>query len=158
MRAQDMMTQPVVTVHREASVAEAAKAMADHRTGCVLVVDLRGKLGGIVTQTDFAGDQHGVPFSMEALLQQFSRSMPEATLDRIRAEARSMTVEQIMVTEVITAAEETPLEEIARLMLRYDIDHIPVVRDRVPVGIVARHDFLRIIAAGAKPIRDVAGH
>ena len=158
MRAQDMMTQPVVTIHREASVADAARAMADHRTGCVLVVDLQGRLRGIVTQTDFGGDQHGVPFSMEVLLQQFSRSMPEATLNRIRAEARSTMVEQIMVTEVITAAEETPLEEIARLMLRYDIDHIPVVRDRLPVGIVARHDFLRILAEEAKPMSDVAGH
>ncbi len=38
----------------------------------------------------------------------------------------------------------------ARLMLRYDIDHIPIVRDDVPVGIVARHDFLRLIAEESK--------
>jgi CBS domain-containing protein len=150
MKAGEVMTQPVVTVPREASVAEAAGAMAHHRTGCVVVVDLQGKLRGIVTQTDFAGDQHGVPFSMEALLQQFSRSMPIASLERIRAEAQSKMVEQIMVTEVIAATEETPLEEIARLMLRYDIDHVPVVRDGAPVGIVARHDFLRMIAERPK--------
>ncbi len=52
-----------------------------------------------------------------------------------------------MVTEVITGTEECGLDEMARLMLRYDIDHIPIVRDCVPVGIVARHDFLRLIAA-----------
>ena len=60
-------------------------------------------------------------------------------------------VERIMVTEVITSTEETPLEEIARLMLRYDVNHIPVLRDGTPVGIVARHDFLRLIAAEEKP-------
>ncbi len=60
-------------------------------------------------------------------------------------------VEQIMVTDVITGTEETPLEELARLMLRYDIDHIPVVRDGVPVGMIGRHDFLRLIAEPAKP-------
>jgi CBS domain-containing protein len=151
MRARDMMTQPVVTVRRETRVAEVARAMVDHRVGCVLVVDLHGKLRGIVTQTDFAGDQHGVPFSMEALLQKFSRSMHPKALEQIRGEARSTMVEQIMVTEVITGTEDTPLEEIARLMLRYDIDHIPVVRDGVPVGIVARHDFLGLIAEEAKP-------
>ena len=59
MKAREMMTRPVVTVNREASVAEAAKAMLDHKAGCVLVVDLQGKLRGIITQTDFAGDQHG---------------------------------------------------------------------------------------------------
>jgi CBS domain-containing protein len=151
MKAREMMTQPVVTVSRESTVAEVARAMVDHRAGCVLVVDLLGNLRGIVTQTDFAGDQHGVPFSMEVLLQRFSRSMPPEELERARAEARGMLVEQIMVTEVITGTEETPLEEIARLMLRYDIDHIPIVRDGAPVGIVARHDFLRMIADEAKP-------
>jgi len=151
MRARELMTCPVVTVGRESSVAEVAKTMVDQRVGCVLVVDPRGKLSGIVTQTDFAGDQHGVPFSMEALLQMFSRSMPSEALKRIREQTRGTIVEQIMVTEVITGTEETPLEEMARLMLRYDIDHIPVVRDGVPVGIVARHDFLRMIAGEAKP-------
>ena len=151
MKAREMMTQPVVTVRREASVAETARAMVNHRTGCVLVVDLQGRLRGIVTQTDFAADQHGAPFSMEVLLQQFSRSMAPEELERARGEARSTMVEQIMVTEVITGTEETPLEEMAPLMLRYDIDHIPVVRDGVPVGMVARHDFLRLIAEEAKP-------
>jgi CBS domain-containing protein len=55
-----------------------------------------------------------------------------------------------MRTEVITGDEETPVEEMARRMLRYDIDHLPVVREGVPVGIVARHDFLRMIAGEAK--------
>jgi CBS domain-containing protein len=151
MRAREMMTQPVVTVRRETRLAEVARAMVDHRVGCVLVVDLKGKLRGIVTQTDFAGDQHGVPFSMEALVHKFSRSMSPEALKQLREESGATMVEQIMVTEVITGTEDTPLEEIARLMLRYDIDHIPVVRDGVPVGIVARHDFLGLIAEEAKP-------
>ncbi len=151
MRARDMMTQPVVTVRQDSSLAETARAMVDQKAGCVLVVDLQGKLCGIVTQTDFSPDQHGVPFSMEALLQKFSRSLPLEALEQFRKEARETRVKQIMVTEVITGAEETPLEEMARLMLRYDIDHIPVVRDGVPVGMVARHDFLRLIADEAKP-------
>ena len=36
-------------------------------------------------------------------------------------------------------------------MLRYDIDHIPVLRDGVPVGLVSRHDFLRMIAEESGP-------
>jgi CBS domain-containing protein len=117
----------------------------------VLVVDLQGKLRGIVTQTDFGGDQHGVPFSTEALLHLFSQAIPADAIETVRGQARTTMVEEIMVTEVI-ASEETPVEEIARLMLRYDIDHIPVVRDGVPVGIVARHDFLRLVAGGSKPV------
>ncbi|MBV8077098.1 MAG: CBS domain-containing protein [Planctomycetaceae bacterium] len=38
----------------------------------------------------------------------------------------------------------------AKQMLRYDIDHIPVVREVVPVGIVSRHDLLRMIVRQAE--------
>ena len=119
--------------------------MADERVGCVLVVDREGKLRGIVTQTNFGGDQHGVPFSMELLLQMFSRSMAPSEIEKVRKDPRARTAEDIMVTEVYSGGEDTPVEELARLMLRYDIDHIPILRDGVPVGIVARHDFLRMI-------------
>jgi CBS domain-containing protein len=120
--------------------------MVDHRVGCVPVVDSEGKLCGIVTQSDFGGDQYGVPYSMELLLEIVSGATPPERIGDLRRQARDTTAEQIMVTEVITAVEDTPVEEIARHMLRYDIDHIPIVRDGVPVGLVARHDFLRMLA------------
>jgi CBS domain-containing protein len=144
------MTQPVVTVRRGTSLAEVAKTLVDRRIGCVLVVDDDGKLRGIVSQTDFAAKEHGVPFSIEDLAPLFSRSAPREAIAQIHGEAQATTAEEIMITEVITAAEDTPVEEMASQMLRYDIDHIPVVRDGVPVGIVARHDFLRMIAQAAE--------
>jgi CBS domain-containing protein len=146
MKVRQMMTPQVFTIRREMTVAEAARAMVDQKIGCILVVDLHGRLRGIVTQTDFAADQHGVPFSMEDVLQKFSHPITPETLEQARREACNTMVEKIMVTEVITGTEDSALDEMARLMLRYDIDHIPIVRDGVPVGIVARHDFLRLIA------------
>jgi CBS domain-containing protein len=148
MNARELMTQPVVTVRQETSLAEVAQTMVEHRTGCVPVVDKHGRLCGIVTQTDFSPDEHGVLFSTEALLQLFSRSFPPEALELVRADAQVTTAGDAMSPQVITASEETPVEEIARYMLRYDVDHIPVVRDGVPVGMVARHDFLRMIAGG----------
>jgi CBS domain-containing protein len=146
MRARELLTCPAVTVRRDSSVAEIARTMVIHRVGCVLVVDRAGKLCGIVTQSDFGGDQHGVPYSMELILEIFSRETPKEQLEVMRQQARGTIAEKIMVTEVITADEDTPVEEIARIMLRYDIDHVPIVRDGLPVGLVARHDFLRMIA------------
>jgi CBS domain-containing protein len=146
MQARELLTCPVISVEHDTNVADIAKAMVDHRVGCVPVVDSEGKLCGIVTQSDFGGDQHGVPYSMELLLEIISGATPPERIDDLRRQARDTTAEQIMVTEVITAVEDTPVEEIARNMLRYDIDHIPIVRDGVPVGLVARHDFLRMLA------------
>ena len=56
-----------------------------------------------------------------------------------------------MITEVITATEDTPVDDVARLMLRYDIDHIPVVRDGALVEIISRHDFLRMVVGATEP-------
>jgi CBS domain-containing protein len=131
-------------------LAEAAQIMVDRQVGCIAVVDAHGRLCGIITQSDFGPNEQGVPFSMEALLQIFSRQQSQEAMKRVRESARTATANDIMVTEVITSEEDTPVEELARQMLRYDIDHIPVVRDGVPVGIVARHDFLRMIAGEAK--------
>jgi len=146
MGARELLTCPVITVGRETCVAEIARAMVDHRVGYVEVVDSEGKLCGIVTQSDFGGEQHGVPYSMELVLDIVSGASPPERIDDLRRQARDTTAEQIMATEVITAVEDTPVEEIARNMLRYDIDHIPIIRDGVPVGLVARHDFLRMLA------------
>ena len=150
MQARELMTQPVVTVRTDTSLAEVAKTMVECRVGCVPVVDESSQLRGIITQTDFAANERGVPFSMEAVLQMFSQPVSGKETEKVRQDARKTKAREVMITEVITASEETPVEEIARAMLRYDIDHIPVVRDGMPIGLVARHDFLRMIVGGPK--------
>ena len=146
MQARELMTQPVVTVRTDASLAEVAKTMVECRVGCVPVVDECSQLRGIMTQTDFAANEHGVPFSMEAVLQMFSQPLSGKETEKVRQDARRTRAKEVMITEVITAIEGTPVEELAREMLRYDIDHIPVVREGMPIGMVSRHDFLRMIA------------
>lgn len=150
MQARELMTQPIVTVRTDDSLADVARILVKCRIGSVPVVDAEGQLRGIITQTDFAANERGVPFSMEAVLQMFSQPISEEETERVRADARRTRAREVMITEVITAAEETPVEEMARAMLRYDIDHIPVVRDGMPIGMVARHDFLRMIAGAPK--------
>ena len=149
MQARELMTQPVVTVRTNASLAEVARTMVECRVGCVAVVDEESQLRGIITQTDFAANEHGVPFSMEAVLQMFSQPLSGKETEKVRHDARKTKAKEVMITEVITAIEETPVEDLAREMLRYDIDHIPVVREGMPIGMVARHDFLRMLVGGA---------
>jgi CBS domain-containing protein len=150
MKAREIMTQAVATVRPGTSLAEVAQIMLDRRIGCILVVDQPGKLCGIVTETDFAAKERGVPFSIHILPEVFSKLMPQEAIERIREAARTTAAREIMITEVITATEETPVSEVAAKMLRYDIEHIPVVRDGAPVGIVSRHDLLRMIVRQAE--------
>jgi CBS domain-containing protein len=52
-----------------------------------------------------------------------------------------------MVAPVVTVGEDTPVEEIVRLLEVHGIKRVPVVRDGRLVGIVSRADLLRVLAA-----------
>lgn len=51
----------------------------------------------------------------------------------------------IMTPNVASATEETPAEEIAALLARYNVKRVPVLRGRRPVGVVSRADIIRAI-------------
>jgi CBS domain-containing protein len=52
MKARDVMTSPVITIKRTASVREAAKLFLERHISGVPVVDDLGKLVGMVTEGD----------------------------------------------------------------------------------------------------------
>ena len=54
----------------------------------------------------------------------------------------------IMSPKVIEVGEETPVEEIASLMIHHSIGRVPVMRAGRLVGIVSRADIVRAIAMG----------
>ena len=57
-------------------------------------------------------------------------------------------VRALMSKKVISVAEETPVEEIARLMTTYNIKRLPVMREAEVLGIVSRADIVSAIARG----------
>jgi CBS domain-containing protein len=146
MRARDIMVAPVVSVREDTSLEEVATTMLNHGVGCVPVVDQAGRLLGIVTETDFAADGRGMPFSMYRVPHLYQALLEGDRVERILATGRRMTASQIMSSPVITVEENDPASEIVRQMIERSINHVPVVRDGELVGIVARHDLLRLLA------------
>ena len=57
-------------------------------------------------------------------------------------------VKAIMSKKIISVSEETPVEEIARLMTTHRIKRLPVMRKDDVVGIVSRADIVSAIALG----------
>lgn len=145
MKATEIMVQPVLTVGRGTSLAEIARLMLDHEFGCAPVVDEDGRLCGIVTESDFAAKERGVPFSTLRLPEVFNRWMPSREIERLYEAARTITAGEIMSTDLVVAAEDTPVDDVVRQMLDRDVNHVPVTRDGVPVGIISRHDLLRMM-------------
>lgn len=67
LTAKDFMTPNPITIHSDATLGEAASLMVEHRVGGLPVLD-RGKLVGIITETDLCGVLMAQPEAIEPVL------------------------------------------------------------------------------------------
>lgn len=142
MRAGDVMTSPVITAPPEASVKDIAALMLTHRVSGIPIVTAGGNLVGIVTEADL-------------LYKETDRARPQPRVRKdlpplgraaaVRRKAEGVTAADVMSAPVITVEEETPLREVAALMVRRGINRVPVLRQGRLVGIVSRADVLRAL-------------
>ncbi len=114
MIARDIMTTNVITVDEDLKILEVCKVLTEKRVSGVPVVSKEGKLLGVVTERDL-------------LLHN-----PLVT-----------SVKDIMTKQVVTVTEDTPAEEISRLLLAHSIKRVPVIGREKIVGIVSRLDILK---------------
>ena len=147
MNVKTFMTQPVITVREDTTLEAIARTLLEHHIGGVPVVDAQGKIIGIVTESDFAAKEKGIPFSTFRAPQIFGQWLTPEGMEQLYATARNLTAQDVMRKHVVTLTENQSMADAVELMLRYDINRVPVVRDGVPVGIVARHDLLRMVIA-----------
>ena len=146
MKAADVMTRPVVTIEPDAPITKAVRLMLQHRISGLPVVDRAGRPVGIVTEGDFlrrveTGTERRRPRWLEFLL-------GPGRVAEAYARTHARKVEEVMTVEVVTATEDTPLDEIVRLMERRRIKRLPVVGpDGRLIGIVSRANLMRALAA-----------
>jgi CBS domain-containing protein len=152
MRARQIMTRQVITVGPETSIVEAADTMLQYHISGLPVVDTAGKLVGIVSEGDFIRraeiDTQRKRGRWLALLMTKGQSAAEYVRERGRK------VDEIMTPDPVSVAEDTPLEDIVRIIERHNVKHLPVVRGDQLVGIVTRSDLLQAVAALARDIPD----
>ena len=148
MQISEIMVQPVITVLEDATLEEIAQTLLTHRIGGVPVINRQGRLTGIITESDFTAKERGLPFSTFRAPQVLGQWLTPDGFERICIAARQIRASEVMRRHVVTVTETQPIEEAVDLMLRHDINRLPVVRDGIPVGIIARHDLLRVMARG----------
>lgn len=117
--------------------------MLEHRISGLPVVDDAGALIGIVTEGDLlrraeTGTEKHRPRWLELLL-------PSGRLAADYIEAHARRVCEVMTTDVISAAPDTPLEGAVQEMEKHRIKRLPVVEDGKLVGIVSRADLVRVL-------------
>jgi len=146
MKVSEIMRQPVVVIHKDASLQEAALMMLQNDLRGIPVVDDGGNICGFISVSDYLAKDKCLPFSRFRAAQLFGKWVPTEGIEQIYEEARTISVKQIMSTPVFTVPEDATVEHVIDLMIHHRLSRIPVVRDQKPVGIVARYDLLKMMA------------
>ncbi|MBX9603568.1 MAG: CBS domain-containing protein [Bryobacteraceae bacterium] len=158
MKARDIMTHPVRTVGEDCTLEDAARCMLAHNIGCLPVTNSDGKLAGILTESDFAAKEKGIPFSLYRFPQVFGDWLPKQGVEKMYAAARSRQVSEFMSRAVACVDVEDGLEIVLTKMQKTGFHRLPVVSGGLPVGIIARHDLLRLmVASGGLPMISAEG-
>ncbi|GJM15052.1 MAG: histidine kinase [Thermodesulfobacteriota bacterium] len=145
MKVSEIMTQPVLTITQDRSLEEVAHIMLNSKVGGLPVVDNEGKIVGMVTESDFSAKEHAIPFSRNYAPQLFGEWMSKEGIDKAYEAARNIQVQEVMSKPAITIGEDDTVAEAVRRMLEQKVHRLPVVRDEVPVGILSRHDLLKMV-------------
>ncbi|MBI4311300.1 MAG: CBS domain-containing protein [Chloroflexi bacterium] len=146
MRAKDIMNSPVVTVRPDDTVQEAARLMLQHEVSCLVVVDEKRHVAGILTHSDFGLHRKLVPLA-DNLYQMLGSWADPKTVEDIAHKVAVRRVKDVMTREVEVVSEDEPVGAVVEKMLRRQVNRLPVVRDKELVGIITRHDLLKLIAA-----------
>ncbi len=141
MKAADIMTLGAATIRNDVQLPEAARVMLQYGISGLPVVDSAGHLVGIITEGDFLRHLEADARREGPRWLEFQLSPGRIADEYVHSQGRR--VEDAMTRQVVTVTEETPIEEVVRLMEQHRIKRVPVMRDREIVGIVSRANLLR---------------
>ena len=127
----ERMTRRPVTVTQDVPINEALSRMREEKVRRLPVLDKKGRLVGIVSEKDllYASPSPATSLSMHELHYLLSK----------------ITIKDVMTKKVITVGEDTPLEEVARIMADNKVGCTPVMRQGELVGIVTETDLFKIL-------------
>ncbi|WP_421119458.1 CBS domain-containing protein [Aquihabitans daechungensis] len=110
----------VVTVRSDATIAEVAIVLAEHRIGAVVVTDDGRSIDGVLSERDIV------------------RALARPDDGMLAATAASL-----MTTEVVSCEPDTTVEEVMSTMTERRIRHMPVLVDGSLAGLVSIGDVVK---------------
>ena len=141
----ERMSHPIISIAPDMPVQDALAMFKRERIRRAPVVK-EGKLIGIVSDKD--------------LLNASPSSASSLSVWEMNYLLSKITVLEVMTKKILTVAEDTPIEEAARIMADNKIGGLPVLRDGHVVGIITETDlfklFLEFMGAREKGVRVTA--
>ena len=143
MKAAEVLESEVISVGPETSVSDVANLFLTRRINAVPVID-NGKLVGIVSEGDLIRRVETDTARHRSWWLELLISNEKLATEYVKSHARY--AGEVMTRNVVTADENTPLDEIAKLFENHNIKRVPIVRGSKVIGIVSRADLLRVLA------------
>ena len=148
MNVGEIMTSPVFTIDADATVGEAAHSILERSVSCLPVLDSNGCLVGILTHTDFGFHHKFLPMADHLYTLMGSWVSPE-TLEEVAREVSTKKVNEVMTKPVLTVQIGEEVSGVADIMVRNNINRLPVLDGEKLVGIVTRHDFIKLMTGSS---------
>ena len=146
LKAKDIMTKKVITLTPETSISQAARILLEKRVHGCPVVDPDGRLVGILCQSDLVAQQKKLALpTVFTLLDGLVPMTSMTELDREMEKIAAIAVSQAMSPDPEYVGPETPIEEIATLMVERGFHTLPVVDNGKVAGVIGMEDVLRTI-------------
>jgi CBS domain-containing protein len=143
--AAEVMSRELTTAAPVTPVRELVELLAGHSHGAIPVVD-RGRVVGLVTSSDLV--ERGGLQVKPRLLPRLAPSERQQHLDAIAG--MGLNAADVMTPRPTCIGPETPLPDVALLMVRRRLKRLPVVDAAgTLVGVVSRYDLLRSVAGGS---------
>ena len=138
-RVADVMTREVATVAPATPVKEIARVLAQRRVSALPVVDLEGRVVGVVSEADLLLKEG------RGALADPPRRFEAASRRAQRAKAGATVAAELMTAPALTIAPEASVADAARLMRERGVKRLVVVDDHDRLaGIISRGDVIRV--------------
>ena len=125
MKVKDILAQKgsrVITIEKDISILDAMKIFPANRVGSLIVVDKFNDILGIIA----------------------ARDVLMAVINHLE-QIKTMTVEEIMTTDLIIGTEEHSIEYLQAIMTENRIRHVPILEGRKLKGLVSIGDVVKAL-------------
>lgn len=144
LTAADVMTKDIITVKTGTTVRELAELFTANRVSSFPVVDDKGELIGIVTETDLIEQDKSL--HIPTVISLFDWVIYLESEKKFEKELKKMTGQTVgdIYTEDVESVKSTCLlSEVADIMSSKKIHAVPVVDGKKLVGVISRIDLIR---------------
>lgn len=142
------MKTDVITMTPDMDIKEAARILLEKHINGAPVLDYDGEIVGIICQSDLIAQQKKI--NMPSVFTFLDGFIPMGSLKQMEAEIKkisAMTIADAMTNDPVCVNPETPVEEIANLIVDSKFHTIPVVEDGQLVGVIGMEDILKTIVS-----------